>query len=321
MASSFSPSQSAATLSAIAYLGQYEFNSWRFATMNKAMAGTLGGSWSIVWGPATAGQDLAYVAYDGDSTYAVVVRGTLVTRVEDLLQDKTIGTQVALPFSAPSFPNAQISQGAAEVWTNINSMDSSVPGSGAGGLLAFLQGLSGSPTVLVTGHSLGGQTASVLAAWFASTLSGATVVPITVAAPTAGNAAFASAYDSVFASSAQRLFNTLDVVPMLWTVAGLDTLLTLYSGGPQCGPTCSAAVNSALNTLQKGGVTYVQPSASTSLTGSLYSESGILAFEDEVLAQHSALYYMSLLGIPTSTIQVLNKDWAPPSTAAVRSVA
>ncbi|MFP2907938.1 lipase family protein [Pyxidicoccus sp. 3LFB2] len=320
MASTFTTEQLAVTLSAISYLGQFHTNTERFTLMNQAMAATVQGGWSIVWGPATQGQDLVYVASNGAGQYAVVVRGTLFDRIEDVIQDKAVATQEALPFSAPSFSGAMVSKGVVEVWKNINAMVSSVPGSGTGSLLAFLGGLSGSPSLLVTGHSLGGQMATVLAAWFQSTLTEvSSVLPLTFAAPTAGDPAFASCFDTVF-SNARRYYNTLDVVPLLWTVEGLTSILSMYAGGPQCGPACRVAVNWALNTLQSNGLTYTQPSVSTSLPGQLYSTGWLGAFESEVNDQHRALYYMYLLGIPLTTIQHLNATWAPPAQVASRSV-
>ncbi|MFP2925278.1 lipase family protein [Pyxidicoccus sp. 3LG] len=320
MSTTFTTPQVAITLSAISYLGQLNTNSERFTLMNQAMANTVAGSWSIVWGPATQGEDLVYVASNGADQYAVVVRGTLFDRIEDVIQDKRVKKQEALPFSAPSFSGAMVSEGVVEVWTNIDNMVSSVPGSGTGSLLAFLQGLTGSPSILVTGHSLGGQMATVLAAWFQGTLSQASVLPITFAAPTAGNPAFASSFDTVFGGAgAMRYYNTLDVVPLLWTASGLEAIESMYAGGPQCGWLCKKAVSGTLEALQNAGLTYQQPSASTSLRGQLYSTGLVGKFESEVNDQHRALYYMDLLGIPLTTIQVLNATWAPPSQVATRS--
>ncbi|QSQ24542.1 lipase family protein [Pyxidicoccus parkwayensis] len=319
MASTFSTAQLGITLSAISYLGQPNTNPERFTLMNTAITNTVASNWQIVWGPATQGEDLVYVASNGAGQYAVVVRGTLFDRIEDVIQDKSVSTQEALPFTASSFPNAQVSKGVVEVWTNINNMVSSVPGSGTGSLLSFLQNLSGSPSILVTGHSLGGQMATVLAAWFQSTLSNASILPITFAAPTAGNPAFASAFDSVF-GSAMRYYNALDVVPRLWTMDGLESIKSLYPGGPQCGLICKTAVDDTVKSLQKADLTYTQPTASTSLPGQLYSTGWAGAFESEVNDQHRALYYMFLLGIPLATIQQLNATWAPPSQVASRSV-
>jgi len=311
------PAQLAVTLSAVSYLGQFDPNSKRYTLMDQALTATLDGGWQVAWGPATQGEDLVYVAANTAGQYAVVVRGTLFTRIEDLIQDKDIGMQVALPFPAPAFPGAAISSGAGKVWSNIVAMESSV-GPGQGALLPFLQALPQGTSLLVTGHSLGGQVATVLAAWLQSTLTNVTVQPITFAAPTAGNPAFATAFTQVF-PDAGRYFNSLDVVPRAWTADGLASIKDLYPGGPQCGPLCKGAVDWALDTLEKNGLTYQQPGAGTQLTGQLYSVGLLGAFETEVDDQHRALYYMDLLGIPLSTIQQLDSQWAPPSSVAVRA--
>ncbi|NMO17035.1 hypothetical protein HPC49_30210 [Pyxidicoccus fallax] len=319
MASTFNSAQVAVTLSAVSYLGQFDTNSKRFTEMNQALANTVGNGWSIVWGPATQGEDLVYVASNGAGQYAVVVRGTLFDRIEDVIQDKSVGEQVSLPFLSSG---AMVSLGVQEVMTNIQAMVSSVPGSGSGTLLSFLQALTGSPSLLVTGHSLGGQMASVVAMWLQGTLTNvSSVLPITFAAPTAGNPAFAASFDSTFnAAGAMRYYNTLDVVPCLWTVEGLTSIDSDYAGGPQAGPVVKGAVKWALDTLQSNDLTYTQPSASTSLKGQLYSTGWILPFEQEVNDQHRALYYMFLLGIPVPTIHQLDSKWAPPSQVAPRAV-
>ena len=90
----------------------------------------------------------------------------------------------------------------------------------------------GSGHSLITGHSLGGCLASVLAPcvanWVGST-SGISVY--TIAAPSTGNEDFASYYNALFTaqsghSTAFRFFNSLDVVPNAW--ASVDTVETYY---------------------------------------------------------------------------------------------
>ncbi|NTX50674.1 hypothetical protein [Myxococcus sp. CA039A] len=318
MASANNPSQLGITLCAVSYLGQFDSNSKRYTLMNEALSATLTEGWQVTWGPATHGEDLVYVAANTSGDCAVVVRGTLFDRIEDLLQDKNINPQEPLPFTAPSFPaDAAISKGAVEVWKNVVAMSSSV-GPGGGALLTFLQGLPQGTSLLVTGHSLGGQVATVLAAWLQGALTNVSVLPVTFAAPTAGNPAFAEAFDAAF-PEAQRYYNALDVVPRAWTEEGLTSILSLYPGGPACGLLCKAAVDAALRTLRDNALTYQQPTTGTELLGTVYSVSGFGAFEDEVNDQHRALYYMFLLDIPVSTIHSLNATWAPPPSQAARS--
>ena len=58
------------------------------------------------------------------------------------------------------------------------------------------------------------------------------VMPYTYAAPTAGNAAFASFYTELFKNS-YRYYNVIDIVPKAW--ADLLSVKSLYSPpGPAC---------------------------------------------------------------------------------------
>lgn len=312
--------QLAATLSAIAYLGQLSINELRRHEMNRALDKTADG-WQIVWGPVTAGEDLMYVAQNGSaSQYALAVRGTLITRIENVIDDLAVATMVTPSFAlGSSFAKAQISSGAQKVWNNLSAATPGL-GLGKGTVLDFFQAVSGDYSLLVTGHSLGGQTAQVLAAWLATALGTAAQVQlITMAAPTAGDQAFAAGIDAVFGqgSTITGYYNTLDVVPMLW--ADLGAITSMYQGGPACGSLCKHAVDHMIKRLQDNGTVYVQPASREACAGTLYSVSSInpLPFEAEVLDQHNAHYYMFLLGIPLGTIQLLDSKWEPPSSQAV----
>jgi hypothetical protein len=90
-------------------------------------------------------------------------------------------------------------------------------------LLASIAALGDLANVYVTGHSLGGAMVTTVAPYLAQNLPGRVVLPYTFAAPTAGDAAFASTFDQQFAS-AQCIVNQYDVAPCAWTAAGLKRL-------------------------------------------------------------------------------------------------
>jgi len=312
--------QLAATLSAIAYLGPVPVNELRRYEMNRALDKTAEG-WQIVWGPVTAGEDLMYVAQNGSaSQYALAVRGTLITRIENVIDDLAVATMVTPSFSlGSSFANAQISSGAQQVWNNLSAATPG-PGLGKGTVLEFFQAVSGDYSLLVTGHSLGGQTAQLLAPWLAQALGTAAQVQlVTMAAPTAGDQAFAAGIDAAFGQSGTitGYYNTLDVVPMLW--ADLGAITSMYQGGPACGSLCKHAVDHMIKRLADKGIVYVQPTSREACAGSLYSISSInpLPFEAEVLDQHNAHYYMYFVGVQLGTIQQLDSKWEPPSSQTI----
>ena len=81
----------------------------------------------------------------------------------------------------------------------------------------FAQPANANVTTLVTGHSLGGCLATVVAPWISSLLPNyqGTIQPITFAAPTAGNSEFAAYYNTLF-PQARRFQNSLDVIPLAY---------------------------------------------------------------------------------------------------------
>jgi triacylglycerol lipase len=316
-----SEAQVAATLSALAYLGAGQTPERQLELISGLLAEDrlpTRKAWQVVWGPAELGGDLAFIAAGPDQAQAVVIRGTIVENLFDLVQDSEVGTQVALPFPAPDFPAARISLGASLAWRNLSSMTAGVGSSIGSTMLQFLKQLPAGSRLLVTGHSLGGQMASVVAAWLDSALqAGSTaLVPITFAAPTAGDDQFATHFDAIF-GEATRYYSDLDVVPLLWTRAGLDQIREMYAGGPRCEAGCLLAVDAARERI--GDLVYQQPSKAARLESRLYGTSGAGQFEQEVLDQHRPLLYMFLLGIPPAAIQLIDPSWQPPSGAAAEN--
>jgi hypothetical protein len=319
--SPFTP-EIAATLAAVSYIDPSDAPATQLADMSSALANTAlptAGEWQIVWGPADLGGNLMYIAQlqgtSSGSTVAVVIRGTIFDFPSDLLEDTEVAAQVALPFPPPKgfSESAKISFGAGQAWTNLASMIPSV-GDSSLDAFQFLKALPGPVSVLVTGHSLGGQLATIAAVWIAGFLGSADVQVITFAAPTAGNPDFATAFDNVLSGKTMRYFTNLDIVPCLWVPAGefdLDNVEQLFPGGPQCDSGCHADVQVAKHIVRN--VTYAQPATATLLTSAVYSEGAIGAFEQEGSQQHRMLLYLYLLGVSAAVIQsTFDSTWAPP---------
>jgi len=186
------------------------------------LLGEMMPDWQGVWGAlSNDGANFAYLAYNqGANAVAVVIRGTIFTPI-DLLEDLQVGALVPFTPVPPNLFPAPIlvSQGAMVAFNETVSMISSVAKTNLIGALATYQ----VPTVYVTGHSLGGCIASMVALTLATggLLSWSpSIVAYTFAAPTAGLQAFADCYDQYVTTgsgnAAWRVHNGYDIVPNAW---------------------------------------------------------------------------------------------------------
>lgn len=165
-------------------------------------------------------------------------------------------------------------------------------------LVGFLLTVPAGSQANVCGHSLGGCLTSVLAPVLQNdpSLAGLalTIKSWTFAAPTAGDAVFANAYDALFGADAYRYYNTLDIVPRTWS--DLPGIRTLYpSPGVPCGVIESNIVRAAEDYLfaASRGVPFVQPSAgAVALAG---QPCGTTDFFAQLQSQHHSRTYLDLL--------------------------
>ncbi len=264
------------------------------------------GYWRCIWGPATDphGGNLAYVAayYDGPTGLpvfaAVVLRGTdaYVSDwgiVEQIWEDLDVTGQSPMPW-APNNP-ARLANGTIDGLNKIAAMSSK-----GVGLIDFLASFLSSPAnqnpvLVVTGHSLGGCLASVVAPWAKTLLAArgvnAPTVPCTFAGPTAGDAAFASYFASTFRYSL-RYYNSLDVVPRAWAdLSGIETIYDAY--GLSIPDAAWTAVLGFRAAMSLAGVSYAQPTPNSPLNGVFALN---LSWYGELALQHHTTTYMSLLG-------------------------
>lgn len=259
------------------------------------------GAWRIVWGPVETLANLVYVAYSPEShTFCVAIRGTVPTpgpaQLLNVYQDLHVAQ--AVPWPHGEAPDARIARG---TWDGLRALLSR-PSDGAT-LDAFLEHAAAAlpgASVAVTGHSLGGCLASVLAVHLRHRLPGVPVAPVTFAAPTAGNEAFAALFDALF-PAAPRYYNRLDVVPMAW--AGLDGVARLFPApGVRCPPAFGETVRLVTKWLRRAGVSYAHPGRGVELAGAperlFVRMDPVAAFTRELLRQHHPDSYLALLGAP-----------------------
>ena len=234
---------------------------------------TLGIGWEMSWGGLSVdGANFAYIAVNASAqAAAVVIRGTIFTPI-DLLEDLDVGTLVeftAVPPAALTEP-LLVSKGAMAAFTEVMNIVSA-PANGHSTLLDWLQYLvenQNVQTIYVTGHSLGGCIASMVALFLATNpayFSGTSphIIAYTFAAPTAGLKAFADCYDicvtKAAPNSSWRIYNAYDAVPNAW--ASLANLVPDQGGffpdpGPGENKDTAGLIKAFLNT--PNGNLYVQ---------------------------------------------------------------
>jgi triacylglycerol lipase len=223
MSNSWPDSAIMMTLSGIAYSSDIggQLQNTNYATQ---------GDWSLVWGPVNNNYgNLAYVVKSASTgKYALVIRGSETRISIDTLwnwfYNFSVATQNLWPY-LPTQPQARVSYGA---WVQASALtESSWFGKTLGTFLT--KDIPPGTPIAVTGHSLGGNLASVLASWISYWRGPEAGQPdpntevYTFAAPSAGNQQFSTGFNARFSNS-YRYWNTLDVVPRAW-----DQLLSLNS--------------------------------------------------------------------------------------------
>jgi hypothetical protein len=307
----------AMTLSTLAYVDENRTATQQemISEINAGLAEAGYKSWQVAWGPALNADrsNLAYAARNSETgKLAVSIRGSDFSFWLNWIQDLAVLTLVPYDRFVPSASNtAQIARGTAIGLRNVLRIQD-----GTESLETFLTAApEGTPT-LITGHSLGGCIASALAPCVANWIGSASAVSIyTIAAPSPGNADFATYYNALFTdpsghSNAFRFFNSLDVVPNAW--ASLATVETYYPPLISCPPDITRIIGRA-ETAVAGKYTQLGDLATGSaieLSGTIIPPFGAYrgrqepsSFENalflwEAAQQHACTIYQALLETP-----------------------
>lgn len=268
------------------------------------------GVWKLVWlALSEANANMAYIAQstNGSNEFAVVARGTDAD-LTDILEDLDVGTVVPFPESGSPKPIA-VSKGAMDAFkrvVNARSIASPSPNvTLAQALAAVLKSAPSSPqpTVHLTGHSLGGCIATMLAPYLQAQTwpKQPKFAVITYAAPTAGVQSFVDYFDSVPWVIDERQNNAYDLVPHAWP--DLDTTAGWYPGpGPQATEEVKLLIG-AISKRTRGNV-YVQPgtlclmnTGYTSFAKNLVNKT-TQDFLGQIAFQHANSTYLDLVGAP-----------------------
>ena len=290
--------------------------------IDAALAGGGYADWRVIWGPGlnTDGANMLYVAGNrAANQYAVTIRGTEWQFCLDWIEDFT-SLLGLVPFrfllNPPPSADVRVAAGLALTLQQLLAIVAT-DGQQATGLLSFLEALPPDASIFVTGHSQGGGVASLLAVWLAWSFGSAARLKVyTFAAPSPGNAGFARYYNALFrdatggASTAYRVYNTLDVVPHAW--ASLAAIASYYQPAPAATPEIRS-----LATFAQAAFAHDYAQVGTANDGSAVPLTGTVVpppqafglnipadaqFAWEAEYQHGTATYLHLLAAPAPTI-------------------
>jgi hypothetical protein len=286
--------------------------------IDAALAAADYSNWRVVWGPGLSGDraNMLYVAGESKThQLAVTIRGTQWEFWLNWIED--FASVLPLVPYTDVLPPVPAATPEIAVGTNIGlqlllSTQASTLDGQEIDVATFLAHAGEDAEVYITGHSLGGCLASVLAPSLAYRLGSAANLKVyTFAAPSAGNPDFAGYYNRLFTGATGRnrsfrVYNDLDIVPDSW--AALPSIAAQYTPAPEC----SARIKQLIARVQEVvAAWYAQPGALANgsahrLRGQLTLPStvpatldtGSLLFFYEVGQQHATETYMQLLGAP-----------------------
>ncbi len=309
------------------------------------------GTWTVVWGPAVYQapasnrvDNVMYVAQGGSDTatpgqLVVAIAGTDPYSAFDwLLEDTLVSTLVPWPTGTPPrSADPRVSLGTFLGLSILQHLRAGPRQPGAGTSLADLltTGLPGSPSITVTGHSLGGALSPALALFLSDTQgtwnpTGRTRLNcLASAGPTPGNADFVTYYNSQLGATTTRYWNAIDVVPHVWQASDIAAIPDLYAPGipPDVLVQALAAAARAISLI--GGYTQIEPVAG--LPGTVNSSLINPAVPDfnnyfnQLTYQHVDAYPI-LLGVPKigtvwSAVSASHQTIAPEARLAALRVA
>lgn len=199
--------------------------------------------------------------------FALVIQGTHGKM--DVMEDFDVVPQMSFPPIAGAAIAAGSQQGLQLLLAREGTSDGKTES-----LQQYLESIPAGSSLLVTGHSLGGNLASVAAPWIAANVPAfgpnqqplqmlpPHMMAITFAAPTAGNAAFAQ-FLNANPASYQAHFNQNDVVSNVWAqsgplqIANIDHLFPAPGPSPAPSPV-QKLLNNKITEMNGAGVAYTQ---------------------------------------------------------------
>jgi hypothetical protein len=278
--------------------------------------------WKIIWNHAPINSNYAFLVTD-QTNYALVVRGSLMQFNRDafdnwIYQDLNVVVQKDWPFT-DNGGGAKISQGAYDGWQNLCALKDTVINKTLKEMVDSV--VSDNTPLYITGHSLGGNLATVYASWLFTELKKSgkprnNIHVMTFGAPAAGNQLFASDFNKKFPNSL-RVENTNDIVTKFPVAESIGDMGSLYKPAPSAYEievgykfltvklsTLFTTIKYALKALEltNGNSTFTQTNGlgkqiTIPLSGKNNSND-IGSWFAEAAYQHSIVQYAAMIGAP-----------------------
>jgi hypothetical protein len=274
------------------------------------------GVYRLQWLGVTAGNQMYVCRAPLTDQWIVVIRGSTTDPWQEAFwidwfeQDLTTLHQEPLPFASPYNGGSMISWGTLQGFEDLIGMRDARTG------LTLVEYLQNNATfepgsIAVIGHSLGGALASVLTPYLYETLgrpnniSPDCFLPITFAAPTAGDINFAGYLQDLFSGYPFRFQNSQDVIPHAWDLAGLDWILASFNPAPKLNDFLYGLVDTTWWLLYEGSYFYTQPGIAVATPGSVQ---GYYWWFEEAGYQHAGETYLGMYGAPSVIFPVPPKS-------------
>jgi hypothetical protein len=259
------------------------------------------GDWSVNWlaAPPDPPVNFAYIAVSArTNAYVLAIRGTYPDPFSPAYWDDSDQDSPFGPMSDwPGAPGVRISGGTAKGLAGLLALTDQ----NAVTIVAAVAALPAGASLTITGHSLGGTLAPVLALHLAETFPGRDLYVASFAGMTPGNQAFAELFGSGsrLDGRVRRVFNTIDSVAYGWDK--VFATHDFFDPAPKGGVVVSAMLLATAARLALDGYDFTAVGDPVPLPGIVRPVSigcELIAYVVETLYQHMPDTYLALLGAP-----------------------
>jgi hypothetical protein len=263
--------------------------------------GDLPSGWQVIWTPNGPGPGYSVVfQYSNQPVYAIVSQGT--KDVWEAILEAVVAHQTSFPYV---IGNANVALGNFDLLNTTLALKDS-KGVRLGDVVTDLAQTGNQ--ILVSGHSLGAATATLLAPYMGFLINGSPIsaLPSNITAMTSGTPAVGDTNFANFLNNQSNYtayFNTNDAIPCLWSCTGQFSIPNMYQLFPSPGPSPIPAllrqsIQDIVDRMQKNNVSYQQTNAVT-FTFPSTQQNGKDPWLEELMYQHNTAYDVEF-GITTA---------------------